>query len=484
MISYFTQLRVINLAKSAIILTVMILGGCATYHYEVSPLQNKQMAKEFMARSMDDPGLKDYLAQYHYPVNQWPMQKWDIDALTLAAYYFHPELQIAIREYDKANIHAKFVNQRINPGISFPLEYHSDTSGGKSPWSVGLLFDFIFERSAKRKARYEQAQAELNVARIHINSVAWNIYSEMRKQYFNYHAVLKNQELLSKQKDYAEQNMQLLNRRMELGQASEFEVSSMQLELQRIRLDLTSHKVTVVEAWHALATSLGLPVTALDNLQFQDGYTKYFDVLNNLDQSELQGIALTQRMDIQQALAEYAAHEAKIRLEIEKQYPDIHLSPGFFFDQGDNIWQLGAAWILPLFHPENEGPIKEALAEREIKQAEFLALQSRIINEVSSAWDSLKAQMEALKEAEQLLKEVHDRNQQINRQYKLGYADHLQLSRSLLEIATVEQAVSQLRYSVIKSAGQLEDTLQYPIFSKQTYRYLYNPEVDTNKIRN
>lgn len=475
MISYLSHMYLMNSKKSVFFLIMMILGGCATYHYEASPLQNKQLAEEYLGRNLDDPHLKDFLDQHHYPINQWPMKNWDIDALALAAYYFHPELQIAISEYDKANIHAEFVNQRINPGVSVPPEYHSDTGGGKSPWSVGLLFDFILERPAKRQARYEQAQAELNTARIHVNSVAWNIYSEMRRMYFNYQAVLKNQELLARQKEYAEQNMQLLNRRMELGQASEFEVSSMQLELQRVRLALTSHKVTVVEAWHALASSLGLPASALVNVQFPDEYQKYYAAISNLDQSELQGIALTQRMDIQQALAEYAAHEAQIRLEIEKQYPDITLSPGFLFDQGDNIWQLGAAWVLPLFHTQNEGPIMEALAERKIKQAEFLALQSRVINEVSSARDGLKAQIEALKEAEQLLEEVHDRNQQINRQYKLGYADHLQLSRSLLEMASVEQAVSELKYSVIKTAGQLEDTLQYPIFSKQTYQYLYEP---------
>lgn len=478
LIDYLSRMYFANSKKSIFFLIIMILSGCATYHYEAMPLENKEMARKFLDRSLDDTGLKDYFQKYHYPVSQWPIKNWDIDALTLAAYYFHPELQIAIKQYDKANVHAEFINQIINPGISVPPEYHSDTGGGKSPWSIGILFDFVFERSAKREARYEQAQAESNAARIHINLVAWNIYSEMRRQYFNYHAVLKDQELLSKQKDYAEQNMQLLNRRKELGQASEFEVSSMQLELQRIRLALTSHKVTVVEAWHALADSLGLPASALDDIEFPDELKKYFDTLNDLNQSQLQGIALTQRMDIQQALAEYSAQEAKTRLEIEKQFPDITLSPGFLFDQGDNIWQLGAAWILPLFHTENEGAIKEALADREIKQAEFLALQSRIINEVSSAWDSLKAQMEALKEAEQLLQEAQDRNRQINRQYKLGYADHLQLSRSLLEMVTVEQAVSGLRYSVIKSAGQLEDTLQYPVFFKKAYQYLYDVQVN------
>ena len=462
------------------LLSILLSGGCATYQYEARPLDSGQIAREFTDRTLADSGLKEYLAQYEYTVNQWPLAEWDINALTLAAYYFHPNLQVAIREYNKANIHMEFVNQRPNPEISIPLEYHSDTEDGKSPWTIGLLFDFILERPAKRQARYDQAVAGLDAARININSVAWDIYSELRRQYFNYQSVSGYQGLLLKQKEYAEQNMQLLNRRLELGQASEFEISSMQLELQRIRLELTSHKVTVVEAWHALAASVGIPATALDNIQFTDASAEYFNQLQELEYSELQSIALTQRLDIQKALADYTAHEAQVRLEIEKQYPDLTLSPGFLFDQHDNIWQLGVSWILPLFHPQNEGPIQEALAEREIKQAEFLALQSRVINEVSSAYSGMKAQLEALNEAEQLLQEVKERNLQIERQYKLGYADHLQLSRSLLEVAAVEKAVSDLKYSVISSAGRLEDKLQYPIFSKQAYQYLYGQDVNKN----
>jgi outer membrane protein TolC len=201
------------------------------------------------------------------------------------------------------------------------------------------------------------------------------------------------------------------------------------------------------------------------------------DIMNNITDfglSELQSIALTQRLDIQQALAQYSAHEAALKLEIEKQYPDVNLSPGFIFDQSDKIWALGAAWILPLFHPLNEGPIREALAERERKQSEFLALQARVINEVAMAEGRLQAQQSALLEARQLLEETQERYRQMQRQFDLGYADHLQLSRNMLEVAAVEQAVAELTYSVIKSAGQLEDALQYPLFVKQAYQYLFD----------
>lgn len=427
-----------------------------------------------MSRSPDDLRLNEHLTGYGYPVKQWPLSEWDLGALALAAYYFHPEIQVAIADYRKAIIQAETARQRINPGVEIPFEHHSDTSDGKSPWTIGLLFNFILERPAKRLARYELADAGINVSRININATAWNIYSGLRRQYFNYQSVLNNQKQLQIQENITEEVLKLLARRLELGEASEFEMSSIQLDLQRARLALTNHKVSVVDARHALAGSLGLPVTALDNMNIASVDT---DIMNNITDfglSELQSIALTQRLDIQQALAQYSAHEAALKLEIEKQYPDVNLSPGFIFDQSDKIWALGAAWILPLFHPLNEGPIREALAERERKQSEFLALQARVINEVAMAEGRLQAQQSALLEARQLLEETQERYRQMQRQFDLGYADHLQLSRNMLEVAAVEQAVAELTYSVIKSAGQLEDALQYPLFVKQAYQYLFD----------
>jgi outer membrane protein TolC len=448
--------------------------GCAQYQYEAKPLQTKQLEAEFMSRSPDDLRLNEHLTGYGYPVKQWPLSEWDLGALALAAYYFHPEIQVAIADYRKAIIQAETARQRINPGVEIPFEHHSDTSDGKSPWTIGLLFNFILERPAKRLARYELADAGINVSRININATAWNIYSGLRRQYFNYQSVLNNQKQLQIQENITEEVLKLLTRRLELGEASEFEMSSIQLDLQRARLALTNHKVSVVDARHALAGSLGLPVTALDNMNIASVDT---DIMNNITDfglSELQSIALTQRLDIQQALAQYSAHEAALKLEIEKQYPDVNLSPGFIFDQSDKIWALGAAWILPLFHPLNEGPIREALAERERKQSEFLALQARVINEVAMSEGRLQAQQSALQEVRQLLEETQERYRQMQRQFDLGYADHLQLSRNMLEVAAVEQAVAELTYSVIKSAGQLEDALQYPLFVKQAYQYLFD----------
>ena len=59
------------------------------------------------------------------------------------------------------------------------------------------------------------------------------------------------------------------------------------------------------------------------------------------------------------ALDAYAASEAALRLELARQYPDLHLGTGYQFDQGQNKWGLGLSLELPVMN-RNEGPIAEA----------------------------------------------------------------------------------------------------------------------------
>ena len=458
-----------NCARLAWMIVLLCTFACTTYQYEAKPLDAGRTAQDYSARSLEVPGLKEFIQSYQYPVPQWPLADWDLQALALASWYFHPDLQVAMAEYRKALVHEETVKERINPGVQIPLEHHSDTAGGKSPWHIGVLFDLIFEREAKRQARSDQAAAEAGAANMNIQNVAWNIYGQLRQKYIDYYSSRMIDEQLAAQAGITEEIVKLLLRRKELGQVSDFEISSMQIELQRIRLQQASQKFALVSAVHALAGAIGIPGAALEHVALSFADLEMTGGAGDLSEDEVRSLALTHRFDIRQSLAEYNVNEAALRLEIEKQYPDLTLSPGFVFDQGDMIWALGAAWILPLLHPQNAGAIREAMAQREIKQAEFLALQARVINELEAARSRLVAQKEALQQAQQLLQETMTRSRQMQKQFDLGYLDHLELSRSKFEVAAAEQSVLDLRISVLKAAGQLEDALQYPRFTHIPY---------------
>ena len=90
------------------------------------------------------------------------------------------------------------------------------------------------------------------------------------------------------------------------------------------------------------------------------------------------------RPDILASLSEYAAAQSAVQLEIAKQYPDVHLGPGYEYDQGQNKWALGLSVELPVRN-RNQGPIAEAQAKREEAAARFIDLQARVIAEIDRA---------------------------------------------------------------------------------------------------
>lgn len=261
------------------------------------------------------------------------------------------------------------------------------------------------------------------------------------------------------------QAVNLLQRREELGQASNFEVSKTRLELQQLKLQMMKQKVLLDDALYTLLGLAGLPVAmfARTNISFSD--IDISAVPGKVSVLHLQDIALHERFDVRRSLFEYTAAEQGLKLEIEKQYPDISLSPGFIFDQDDKIWALSGAWILPLFH-NNEGPISEALARRKIKQVEFIRMQTKIINDIAKYQNRHLKLMDSLRESNSIMEQMQSRAMQIKKQFELGYTDQLVLIRSNLETLKLEQALFNIKLEAFLTLQRLEDILQHPVESE------------------
>jgi outer membrane protein TolC len=177
------------------------------------------------------------------------------------------------------------------------------------------------------------------------------------------------------------------------------DVTTARIQLAKTRLDLQATRAQVADTRSQIAEALGVPLRTLDgaNLIFE------FDSADTpaLISADARRHALQGRSDVMGALAEYEATQAALQLEIAKQYPDIHLGPGYQFDQGQNDWLIGLAVELPVFN-RNEGPIAEAAARRTEAAGRFIALQATIIHEIDAAISALKAADDASLAADKL----------------------------------------------------------------------------------
>lgn len=75
-----------------ILVASLTFSGCA--HFQDKPLNAARVVGQFESRSLSDPGLKSFLEANH-AAGDWPRASWDFRQLSLVAFYFNPDLEVA-----------------------------------------------------------------------------------------------------------------------------------------------------------------------------------------------------------------------------------------------------------------------------------------------------------------------------------------------------------------------------------------------------
>jgi outer membrane protein TolC len=440
-----------------LIFAVLILAGCA--HFQPQPISPAKTAAQLEARRLDDAGLKKFLEQNsNDELKTWPVKQWDLDLLTLAAFYFHPNLEVARAQWQLAEAGIKTAGGRPNPTLSVTPTYNT-TTFAPSPWGPSVNLDVPIETMGKRGKRIAEAQKLSESARFSFISAAWQIRSGVRGSLLAYKMAGRRAELLQKQLDAQQQIVQRLQQRFDAGTISRAELTLPQIALNKTQIDLSDAQSQQAEARSRLAEALGLSAVALDGGEFDFDFSPH--PVEQLTSGDARRVALQSRSDILAALADYAAAEDNLRLEIAKQYPDVHLNPGYQFDQGDNKWSLGLTVELPILN-QNQGAIAEAAARRKLNAAKFIALQAQVIGEIDRAVAGWRVAESQLKAGNKLLAVQQQSKKSAEVQVQAGAADELDRLNAELEFdsAALVQLDSETKSQT--ALGALEDALQRP----------------------
>jgi outer membrane protein, heavy metal efflux system len=234
------------------------------------------------------------------------------------------------------------------------------------------------------------------------------------------------------------------------------------IALNKTRLDLGDAHSKRADARARLAEALGVGASALEGAELSPGFADRS--ADELTSADARRVALQGRSDILSALGDYAAAEAEIQLQIAKQFPDVHLSPGYQYDQGDNKWTLGIVLELPLLN-QNQGPIAEATARRDEATASFTELQAKVIGEIDRAGAAYRAARAQLTTTDALLAAARQQQQSAEAQLKAGAADPLDRLSAEFELGVAALTKLDGQTTMQQSLGALEDALQQPIDS-------------------
>jgi outer membrane protein TolC len=440
-----------------LILGTVLLAGCA--HYQSRPLAPEKSAAQLEARRLDDFGLKQFFATNAVPtLETWPLGKWNLNSLTLAAFYFHPDLAVARAQWQLAEAGVKTAGGRPNPTLSVSPQYNS-TTFVPSPWGPSINFDIPIETMGKRSKRIAEAESLSESARWQFVSAVWSVRSGVRLALADYSIAQQRLPLLQHQLTAQRQIVSIMQDSFTAGASSRPELTTSQMTLAKTQLEVSGAETKFAETRSRLAEAVGVPSVALEGIQIQADFPT--GIPSDLTSDTARHAALVGRADIRAALADYAAAENNLRLEIAKQYPDVHLNPGYQFDQGDNKWSLGLTVDLPILN-QNQGAIAESRARRELAAAKFLQLQSQIIAQVERAvagWQSAQGQ---LKTSGELLNAAERQQQYVAAQLKAGAATKLDSAAAEIELTSIRLAQLDSEAQAQSALGALEDALQSP----------------------
>jgi outer membrane protein TolC len=440
-----------------VILGTVLLAGCA--HYQSRPLAPEKSAAQLESRRLDDAGLKKFLATNSVPaLESWPLAKWNLNSLTLAAFYFHPDLAVARAQWQLAEAGVKTAGGRPNPTLSVSPQYNS-TTFVPSPWGPSINFDIPIETMGKRSKRIAEAEKLSEAARWNFISAAWQIRSGVRTALGEFSIAQQRLPLLQKQIAAQRKIVSLMQGSFDAGAAARTELTAAQMALAKMQIEVSGAEAKVAETRSRLAEAIGVSVTALEGIEIENNFSA--NAQESLPTDAARRAALVGRADIRAALADYAAAENNLRLEIAKQFPDMHLNPGYQFDQGDNKWALGLTVELPILN-QNQGAIAESRARRELAAAKFLQLQSQIIAQVERAvagWQSAQGQ---LKTSGELLAAAEQQQKSVTAQVQAGAVTKTDLAAAEIELASIRLAQLDSAAQAQAALGALEDALQSP----------------------
>ncbi len=441
-----------------IMVVLVLLTGCA--HFEPHPITPAETAASFDVRTLDSPDLRRFLATNEVAPNP---SRWDLKALTLVAFYYQPALTEARDQLLAARAAKITAGQRPNPSVSVTPSYDVQIPDNPSPWIVPLTFDIPIETAGKRGKRIAQSGHLAEAAQWNLVGAAWQVRSQIRSALAVLHYARQTESLLAEQEAAQSNVVRLLEGQASAGVVSEFEVTQARIALNTAELAQQDAKGKVSQARVDLAHALGVPVHALAGAEFS------FDELDRfpteLTRPEIRQQALLNRADVRGALSEYAASQSALQLQIAGQYPDIHLGPGYAWNNGnagDNSWSVGLTVTLPLLN-QNQGPIAEAEAARAQAAAHFLTIQAGAVSQIDGALAGYQAALNQVATARALLGNLQKRLDSVRAQGQAGEMDPLAVAAAQVEFNGGEQDQLDALSKAQQALGQLEDAVQNPL---------------------
>lgn len=448
---------IVSLSAAAV-----VLGGCI--HYSPRPLPPEQIVSSFSERTLADPHLRSSLdARLPARATEWPRSKWDRADLLLALLYFNDAVAQGRAAARVAMAGRRTARERPNPTVSILTEYANQHDG--SPlWLWGITPDWLLDFGTKRAARIAVSDLIAQQAQYDLTEIVWRERVALRRALADMLITQREVTLLETVHADRATELEMARRRLELGAATRGDLDRLVGDAVLDEQRLFEARRRSSAASSALAATLGVPVAALDDIQL---VWEGLDSPQDVDQNVLQRWreeALLARADVHSAVVGYSLAEQNLRLEVARQYPDLHIGPAYTWDHGVKRLQFNLASLaLPIFN-HNQGAIAEAEARREEAGARLEGTVATAYQEIDAAIGQWRIALARLADARGA---VYDAGQRIyaetERGFQAGSNDRTELVAARIGRTLTELQVLDAVRTAQEALAVLEDAVRRPL---------------------
>lgn len=449
---------------------IIVLSSCTFQQYNAQPIEQEATVSAIEKRTVDEPRFAEFLTLQMGKDITTPITAWDLPTLIHSAHYFHPDLNVARAQWKATQSSTLKAKQkplvRVNGGIA----RSNRANGDINPFAYSFGIDLPIVTHDKQHIRIAEFDHLSNIAKLNVAQTAWLLRHAVTNTFIHLQDSKLQRAHQTKVIVLNQAIVDMLEKRLQYGEASGLEVSAAKRLLNASEAQLQSIIQHAFPLKATLAKNLGLPVSATQTMQFDFAHLLSTEHVTSptLISQTTQKTALLNRLDVRTGLVQYAIAENKLKLEIAKQYPDITISPGLGYEFGDHVWSLGFSSLFTLLEKNKVG-IAEAKQFRTVAVAKFEQIQTRAMAEASVANAQYAQAVQTVQVYQQKLAKEKENYQVTFRHFNAGILDRMDLTHAKMAILAAEKrlisAITQLNLAILN----LENSLQTPLLTEHLY---------------
>ncbi|HEY6922170.1 MAG TPA: TolC family protein [Steroidobacteraceae bacterium] len=434
------------------------LCGCATY--QPAPLDPQRSVEQFAARRLEDPELQTELAGLlPQTALSWPPSRWDRGELLAVALIRNPQLAVARAHVRAAQAHEITAGQMPPYGLTLQSEYAAH--GEPHPWLYGVALDWLLRTPGRRDLEREIARLDTANTRLQLLDGIWAVRRELIGALSDWESARRRVALLDRLAAAQDKLLADERKRVRAGEDSPSEPVTLEQARIEIEQQQAQARAAADAAQVEAAKALGLPPDTLNTMQFAWPDWGTPPAATEQDSRAAHEQALLSRSDLKAAMGEYSICEAKFELALKRQYPQLTIGPGYYWDHGISKFPLDIGLAIPI--NGNKGEIGEARAARDLAGKRMLALQADIYGEIAAAERAEHLARTSTDTAERRLENARQQAAQSELSLHLGESNAMERAGAEILSIRAELEVLEMRALLQTARNKLEDVLHAPL---------------------